>query len=183
MEVLVLGSAGLPQVHTRRLADDLLGRGAALIRAIQCLGACLNNGITLFALETVISLYWRFGWRFVTVCAAEQGRVGKYAPIVKQLYDFYKHYGTVDEQLWCDLKDSETGMVIPVARRREAYDKALGTILSNFQTFSYKYYKQLAHRNTKQEAEDKAEEEGGDVVMTTSDAVKEIAERAQDNGY
>ena len=182
MEVLVLGSAELPQVHTRSLADDvLLGRGAALIRAIQCLGACLNNGITLFALETVISLYWRFGWRFVTVCTAEERR--HYAAIVKQLYDFYKHYGTVDNQLWCDLKDSETGVVIPGARRREAYDQALGTILSNFKGFSYKYYKQLAHRNTKQEAEDKAEEEDDNKVMATRDAVKEIAERAQDNGY
>ena len=82
----VLCCNALPNVKTRQNVD--YGSGGMLIKLIQFLGKDLEEGIKLYALETVITLYYKFGWRFVKKCGAKER---KYVPeAVKNLFKYYK---------------------------------------------------------------------------------------------
>ena len=68
-------------------------KGGMLLQLVQYLGSKLNY-IELYALETVISLYYKFGWRFIdpSNCGGRDGaaELGKYKDAVKQLYKLFK---------------------------------------------------------------------------------------------
>jgi len=70
MELLVLGNAARPGVKTRLMhgGDLRFASGGRTIRAVQLIGALLSRGIGLHGLETVITLYHNYGWRFRNSC-------------------------------------------------------------------------------------------------------------------
>lgn len=86
MELLVLCCAARPA--SQEYLDKTFARGIDLIRAIQFLGKDLPHGIKLYALEKVIPLYYRFGWRFLFDCQAQERKYIEDA--VKTLAKFYK---------------------------------------------------------------------------------------------
>ena len=86
MELLVLCCAARPA--SEEYLDKIFARGIDLIRAIQFLGKDMPHGIKLYALETVIPLYYRFGWRFLFDCQAQERKYIEDA--VKTLAKFYK---------------------------------------------------------------------------------------------
>ena len=82
----VLCCNALPSVKTRGKID--YGSGGMLIKLIKFLGRDLEEGIKLYALETVITLYYKFGWKFIKNC---KGKERKYIPdAVKNLFKYYK---------------------------------------------------------------------------------------------
>ena len=67
--------------------------GENLLKATQCLGFDVNGDVTkssvvLFALESVITYYHKFGWRFIRRCDEEEGV--KRTSGVKALFAYYK---------------------------------------------------------------------------------------------
>ena len=86
MKLFVLGAIR-PSVNLR---NKVFARGGMLLRWIQYLGSNLKY-ISLNALETVITLYYKFGWRFKYNCEATE--LGKYAEGVKLLYNLMKNTG------------------------------------------------------------------------------------------
>ena len=92
MKLLVLG-ATRPSMTTR--SHRHYARGGQLLRAVQYLGAT-RLYIELYALETVITLYHKFGWRFIDPANCKQGRKGgaaerpHYKEAVKALLKLYK---------------------------------------------------------------------------------------------
>jgi len=87
MKLLVLGSIR-PQMNIR---NRHYARGGQLLRAVQFLGSW-RKYIELLALETVITLYYKFGWRFVDPLHCGYGKVssnqkelGKYPAAVANL--------------------------------------------------------------------------------------------------
>ena len=92
MKLLVLG-ATRPSMTTR--SHRHYARGGQLLRAVQYLGA-VRTYIELYALETVITLYHKFGWRFIDPANCKPGRPGgaaelpKYKRSVDALFALYK---------------------------------------------------------------------------------------------
>jgi hypothetical protein len=70
MELLVLCSAARPASADKQ--DKVYARGTDLLKMVQFLGRNLPEGIKLYALETVIPLYYGFGWRFLFDCKAQE---------------------------------------------------------------------------------------------------------------
>ena len=86
MELLVLCSALRPASSDKQ--DKQYARGGYVLKLIQLLGRKLPDGIKLYALETVIPLYYKFGWRFIFDCRAQErqyieGLVGDLAEYLK----------------------------------------------------------------------------------------------------
>lgn len=117
MEVLVLGNAQTPLAaqrgHDKLVALDDDGktetsvegrgglksggryaRGGDTLKMIQVIGRNLTKGISLYALETVITLYYYFGWRFKSSCNSTER--SHYAGDVSALKAFYKKWGNTD---------------------------------------------------------------------------------------
>ena len=90
MELLVLGNAAQPGVKTRLMhgPDLQFASGGRTIRAVQLIGAYLPRGIGLHGLETVITLYHNYGWRFRNSCR-DQGESQRDYQVVLQLVDFF----------------------------------------------------------------------------------------------
>jgi len=94
MKLLVLG-ATRPSMAIR---NRHYARGGQLLRAVQYLGA-MRTYIELYALETVITLYHKFGWRFIDPANCGQGKPGgaaergHYGEAVKALFKLYKDAG------------------------------------------------------------------------------------------
>jgi len=78
MKLLVLGAIR----PTVQLRDKIFAKGGMLLKLVQYLGAD-RKYIELFALETVISLYYYFGWRFIDPANCEPGNPGKKAELQK----------------------------------------------------------------------------------------------------
>ena len=91
MKLLVLG-ATRPSMAIR---NRHYARGGQLLRAVQYLGA-MRTYIELYALETVITLYHKFGWRFIDPANCGEGKPGgaaergHYGEAVKALFKLYK---------------------------------------------------------------------------------------------
>ena len=94
MKLLVLG-ATRPSMAIR---NRHYARGGQLLRAVQYLGA-RSPYIELYALETVITLYYKFGWRFIDPANCKPGRKGgaaerpHYKEAVEALLQLYKDAG------------------------------------------------------------------------------------------
>jgi hypothetical protein len=88
MELLVLCSAKRPASADK--LEKEFARGTDLIKMIQFLGRNLQDGIKLYALETVISLYYNFGWRFIFGCGAQERPYIKGS--VKELAKYFKDH-------------------------------------------------------------------------------------------
>lgn len=141
MNVLVLGSQKIPGVMSRQMQSKIYARGGNVLKAIQFLGSKLSHGIVLYGLETVITLYYKFGWRFVAACGNVEERC-KYAPAVKALYNFLKVNGVPMEE--------------GVVRSEEAeaeYNRELTKLLTPFATFSHDMYGILSKSKTLEEDE------------------------------
>ena len=78
MKLLVLGAIR----PTVQLRDKIFAKGGMLLKLVQYLGAD-RKYIELFALETVISLYYYFGWRFIDPANCEPGNPGEKAELQK----------------------------------------------------------------------------------------------------
>ena len=78
MKLLVLGAIR-PSVELR---NRTFAKGGMLLKLVQYLGAD-RTYIELFALETVISLYYYFGWRFIDPANCEPGMPGEKAQLPK----------------------------------------------------------------------------------------------------
>jgi hypothetical protein len=92
MKLLVLGAIR-PSANIR---GRHFARGGQLLRAVQFLGST-RNYIELYALETVITLYYKFNWRFIDPdhCgldkpSADTVERGKYGGAVKALRNLFK---------------------------------------------------------------------------------------------
>jgi hypothetical protein len=87
MTLLVLGSIR-PTVGIRNRS---YAKGGMLLKLVQYLGST-RKYIKLYALETVISLYYKFGWRFVQPSACDPGASERshYGDAVKTLYKLFK---------------------------------------------------------------------------------------------
>jgi hypothetical protein len=155
LEVLVLGNAAVTQVKTRlQKADVMFASGGLTIRAIQTIGALLPRGIGLHGLDTVISLYYKFGWRFVNGCGAEYTESAMIPPAVRNLMQFHREVGGADL--------TDVG---------EAH---LQTLLKPFNSFSHHFYSAL-HKG--------AEGDDDEEMYGQKEAAKEVLEDAQNNGF
>lgn len=89
MTLLVLGSIR-PTVDIRNRS---YAKGGMLLKLVQYLGST-RKYIKLYALETVISLYYKFGWRFVQPSACDSPppppERSHYGDAVKTLYELFK---------------------------------------------------------------------------------------------
>ena len=145
MELLVLGNARGP---TAKLRSEVFSQGGGnIIRLVQYIGSKLPAGISLYGLETVITLYWKFGWRFLTSCKVAPRE--KYELAEKALLAFFKTHGP--PEIEGVTRDEET---------QDAYDAELRKLLMPFVTYSKGYYDKLAHTS---EGKQSAEEEGRDM--------------------
>ena len=156
MDVLVLGSQKIPNVKSRQMQSKIYARGGNVLKAIQFLGSKLEHGIVLYGLETVITLYYKFGWRFVSACGDVEERC-KYAPAVKALYKFLKTNGVPEEE-----------GVVRTEEAEEEYNKELTNLLKPFAPFSHDMYSILSKTKTLEE-----DERGAAVAR----------ESARDDGY
>ena len=110
MKLLVLG-ATRPSMAIR---NRHYARGGQLLRAVQYLGA-MRTYIELYALETVITLYHKFGWRFIDPANCGQGKPGgaaergHYGEAVKALLALYKEAGRGGEP----NEESLTALLLP----------------------------------------------------------------------
>ena len=156
MDVLVLGSQKIPNVKSRQMQRKIYARGGNVLKAIQYLGSKLAHGIVLYGLETVITLYYKFGWRFVASCSATE-RSCKYAPAVKALYDFFKINGVPMEE--------------GVTREEKVeadYNRELTSLLRPFAPFGHDMYRLLS--KTK-------------ILDEGKQAAADARETARDDGY
>ncbi len=78
MKLLVLGAIR----PTVQLRNKIFAKGGMLLKLVQYLGAD-RKYIELFALETVISLYYYFGWRFIDPANCEPEKPGEKAELQK----------------------------------------------------------------------------------------------------
>ncbi len=97
MELLVLCSAQRPASSDKQ--DKFYGKGSDLLKLIKFLGRNLKDGIKLYALENVIPLYYKFGWRFIFTCDAKER---------SYVEDAVKDLATYFEDHRFDLGDKET---------------------------------------------------------------------------
>ena len=144
MEVLVLGSQKIPNVKSRAMQSKIYARGGNTLKAIQFLGSKLKHGIVLYGLETVITLYYKFGWRFISRCGDVEERC-KYAPAVKALYLFLKTNGVPGEEGIVRSEESEI-----------QYNTELTNLLKPFSGFAHNMYGILSKSQVLEEPETKA---------------------------
>ena len=156
MNVLVLGSAKILGVMSRQMQGKIYARGGNVLKAIQYLGSKLAHGIVLYGLETVITLYYKFVWRFVAACGDIEERC-KYAPAVKALYAFLKENGVPMEE-----------GVVRTAENEEEYNRQLGLLLKPFAPFAHDMYGLLSKTKTLDEGKQ---------------AAADARETARDDGY
>jgi len=143
MELLVLGNAAGRARGSLR--NEIFQEGGGnIIRLVQYIGKNLPQGISLYGLETVITLYWKFGWRFLPACGVAER--GKYKEAQDNLLTFFSEFGPPEIE---GVTRSEEG--------QNAYDAKLRTLLAPFQTYSKEYYKTMAT-----EGKAAAEEHGRD---------------------
>ena len=155
LEVLVLGNADVTAVKTRlQKMNVMFASGGLTIRAIQTIGAFLPRGIGLHGLDTVISLYYKFGWRFVNCCGAEYTESAMIPPAVRNLMEFHKVVGGADLS-----KEGEEQLKI---------------LLRPFESHAHRYFSALH-----QGAEGGDDEE----MYGQKEAAKEVLEDAQDGGF
>jgi len=90
MELLVLGNATRLGTTTRLdySGGVRFASGGRTIRAVQLIGAFLPRGIGLHGLETVITLYHNYGWRFRNSCQ-DEGESQRDYGAVQQLVNFF----------------------------------------------------------------------------------------------
>lgn len=158
MEVLVLCSGQVPNKPPRY--QTIYAKGGEVIKAIKFLGHLLPNGIVLYGLETVVPLYYYFGWRFISDCRVKRENP-RFKTAQNNLKEFFKQYGYPS--------------VDGVTRTEEAqaqYDTALSSILQNLTTFSYHFYSNLS--NPERQEDDDEEDEG---------PVQRAQQEGRDNGY
>ena len=156
MNVLVLGSQKIPNVKSRQMQKKIYARGGNVLKAIQYLGSKLAHGIVLYGLETVITLYYKFGWRFVASCGATE-RSCKYEPAVKALYAFLKENGVPNEE-----------GVVRSEKNEAKYNRQLGRLLEPFASFAHDMYGLLSKTKTLDEGQK---------------AAADARETARDDGY
>ena len=152
LEVLVLGNAKSPNVVTRNQLE--FANGGLTIRAIQTIGVFLPRGIGLHGLDTVISLYYKFGWRFVNGCGDAYTESAQIPAAVTELYRFHREVGGADL--------SEHG------------EEVLKGLLRPFTSYAHHYFSGL-HQG-KEGGED-------DEMYGQKEVAKEVLEDAQDNGF
>ena len=70
MELIVLCNNDVPGVKLK--SNRAFGRGSMLLKLIKFLGKDLGDGIKLYALEAVITLYHKFGWKFIDSCKGKE---------------------------------------------------------------------------------------------------------------
>jgi len=155
MEVLVLGNATPPRAMTRSIkkGEHKFSTGGRTIRAIQLIGAKLPRGIGLHALETVITLYYKYGWRFMVGCGSRYTQSPKIHQGIQNLTDFFGKHGVPSGLL-------QTG---------NEYDKVLTSLLSPFRGSAYHIME--AHAQSTEDLEYLEEYKSS------------IADAARDNGY
>ena len=141
MDVLVLGSQKIPNVRSREMQRKIYARGGNVLKAIQFLGSKLAHGIVLYGLETVITLYYKFGWRFVAACGDVEERC-KYELAVKKLYDFLMINGVPMEE-----------GVVRTAEAEAKYNSDLTSLLNPFASFSHDMYGILSKSKILEEGE------------------------------
>ena len=156
MNVLVLGSQKIPNVKSRQMQKKIYARGGNVLKAIQYLGSKLAHGIVLYGLETVITLYYKFGWRFVASCGATE-RSCKYEPAVKALYAFLKENGVPNEE-----------GVTRKEKEEADYNRELTSLLRPFAPFAHDMYGLLSKTKTLDEGKQ---------------AAADARETARDDGY
>ena len=88
LEVLVLGNASPPSVVTRN--HRVSPNGGLTIRAIQTVGVFLPRGIGLHGLDTVITFYYKYGWRFVNGCGDAYTESAQIPEAVTHLLQFHR---------------------------------------------------------------------------------------------
>ena len=101
IDLLVLGTAAESRncqtrgrLDIKKLNDGVVcGRGIHLLKFVSYIGA--ESTVTLFALATVISYYWKYGWRF-GICSVEGelkygGDEKAWEADIKRLYDELVH--------------------------------------------------------------------------------------------
>ena len=152
LEVLVLGNAEPPSVVTRN--HRVFPNGGLTIRAIQTVGVFLPRGIGLHGLDTVISLYYKYGWRFVNGCGDAYTESAQIPAAVTALYKFHKEVGSAD--------------------LTEHGEETLQGLLRPFNSYSHHFYSEL-HQG-KEGGED-------DEMYGQKEVAKEALESAQDNGF
>jgi len=152
LEVLVLGNAELPVVVTRNHLE--FANGGLTIRAIQTIGVFLQRGIGLHGLDTVISLYYKYGWRFVNGCGAAYTESVLIPEVVTELYRFHRVLGGRDPT--------------------EEQEEILQGLLRPFNSYSHHFYSDL-HQG-KEGGKD-------DEMYGQKEVAKEVLEDAQDNGF
>ena len=155
LEVLVLGNAGVTEVKTRlQKMNVMFASGGLTIRAIQTIGAFLPRGIGLHGLDTVISLYYKFGWRFVNGCGGAYTESALIPNAVNALMQFHRDVGGAD---LTDVGEAHLQM-----------------LLKPFNSFSHHFYSAL-HKG--------ADGDDGEKMYSQKDAAKEVLEDAQDGGF
>ena len=152
LEVLVLGNASSPSVVTR---NQLVSpNGGLTIRAIQTVGVFLPRGIGLHGLDTVITFYYKYGWRFVNGCGDAYSESAQIPEAVTELYEFHRGLDGADL--------TEDG------------EKTLQGLLRPFNSYSHHFYREL-HQG-------KDQGEDGE-MYGQKEVAKEALEGAQDNGF
>ena len=152
LEVLVLGNAEPPSVVTRN--QRVFPNGGLTIRAIQTVGVFLPRGIGLHGLDTVISLYYKYGWRFVNGCGDAYTESAQMPAAVTALYKFHKEVGSAD--------------------LTEHGEETLQGLLRPFNSYSHHFYSEL-HQGKEGEEDDE--------MYGQKEVAKEALESAQDNGF
>ena len=89
MNVLVLCSGQIPNKPPRY--QTIYAKGGNVIKAIKFLGRLLPHGIVLYGLETVVPLYFYFGWRFISDCSVKRENP-RFITVKNELEDFFKEY-------------------------------------------------------------------------------------------
>ena len=148
MEVLVFCNAEEPGVGRR--VPKINARGGDTLRMIQFLGCKLRQGIILYALETVITMYYYFGWRFRSSCGSQERAIKK--EHVKALSTFYKKWGEEEINFISSVEGEEM--------EREFNDH-LNSVLYPFRGHAYHFFKGMLDPNIDaSEAREEARENG-----------------------
>ena len=158
MEVLVLCSGQIPNKPPRYQAIN--AKGGNVINAIKFLGRLLPHGIVLYGLETVVPLYYHFGWRFISDCRVKREN-RRFITAQDNLKRFFKlrGYPSVDGVTRTDEAQAQ-------------YDTDLSSILKHLTTFSYHFYSNLS--NPERQEDDGEKDEG---------PVQRAQQEGRDNGY
>jgi hypothetical protein len=148
----VLGNASPPSVVTRN--QLVFPNGGLTIRAIQTVGVFLPRGIGLHGLDTVITFYYKYGWRFVNGCGDAYTESSQIPEAVAELYRFHRVLGGSDPT--------------------EEQEEILQGLLRPFNSYSHHFYREL-HQGKEGDEDDE--------MYGQKEVAKEALESAQDNGF